>query len=159
MSDRFAAAITLGGDVPRRLLDKLADMIASEGVSIDWQYSLDKSAVQKAIEDAVATTETIRFTDDQASYGQFEQLEGFLVKHRIHFDRHSEARYEYDGENVYYRGGRKVAVMLANYSGDPLVSCQDVRKILDNSKSDQTRLDAIRRLITVPAPLAPIRLV
>ena len=123
MSDRFPGDITIGGDIPHRLLDLLSEMIASEGVSIDWQYTLGKAAVQKVIEDAVARKETVRFTDDEACYGQFEELEGFLVERGIHFDRHSDARYEYDGENAYYRGGRKVIVMPAGQNSDPLVRC------------------------------------
>ena len=70
MSDRFPGEITIGGSIPRRLLDKLAEMIASEGVSIDWQYALDKAAVREAIEAAAARGETVRFTDDEAGYAE-----------------------------------------------------------------------------------------
>ncbi len=70
MSDRFPAEITIGGNIPRRLLDKLAGMIASEGVSIDWQYAMDKAAVRAAIEAAASRGETARFTDDEACYAE-----------------------------------------------------------------------------------------
>lgn len=158
MSDRFPGDITIGGDIPRRLLDSLAEIIASEGVSIDWQYTLDKAAVRAAIEDAVAHKETVRFTDDEACYGGFEALEDFLVEHGIHFDRHSDARYEYDGENAYYRGVRVIA-MLAGQNSDPLVRCQDILKILGRSKPDRAKLEAVRRLVAIPTPLNPIRFV
>ena len=42
MADHFPGEITIGGDIPLRLLDSLSEMIASENVSIDWQYALDK---------------------------------------------------------------------------------------------------------------------
>jgi hypothetical protein len=159
MSDRFPGEITIGGRIPRRLLDTLAGMIASEGVSIDWQYALDKAAVRAAIEAAAAKGETVRFTNDEAAYGEFLDLEGWLTSHGIHFDRHSDARYEYDGENAYHRGGRKVIVMPAGQNGDPQVRCQDILKILDNSKADKAKLDSIRRLVAVCASLKPVRIV
>jgi hypothetical protein len=52
MSDHFPGEITLGGRIPPRLLDRLAGMIADEGLSIDWQHALDKAAVKKAVEAA-----------------------------------------------------------------------------------------------------------
>ena len=100
MSDRFPGAITIGGSIPRRLLDLLAEMVATESVSIDWQYTLDKTAIRVAIEEAAARGETVRFTDDEAVGGMFEELEGWLTNHGIDFDRHSDARYEWDAENV-----------------------------------------------------------
>jgi hypothetical protein len=157
MSDHFPGEITIGGDIPNRLLDRLSEMIASEGVSIDWQYALDRPAVRKAIEEAAAKGETARFTDDEAICGQFEDLEAFLVRHRIHFDRHSDARYEYDSENVYYRGAGKPLVVPSNQSKQDLASSGDILQILDNRKADKAKLEAIRKLIRVPAPLEPIR--
>ena len=99
MSDRFPGEITIGGMIHRRLLDELAGMIASEGVSIDWQYAIDKAAVLAAIEAAAARGETVRFTDDEACYGQFEDLENWLTSHGIDFDLGSP------GQRSYLHGG------------------------------------------------------
>jgi len=71
MSDRFPAEITIGGNIPRRLLEELAGMVASEGVSLDWQYALDQAGVRAAIETAAAKGETVRFTDDEACYAEW----------------------------------------------------------------------------------------
>jgi hypothetical protein len=156
MSDRFPGEITIGGSIPRRLLDKLAEMIASEGVSIDWQYAIDKAAVLAAIEAAAARGETVRFTDDEASYGQFEDLENWLTSHNIDFDRHSDARYEYDGENAYGRGRKRPVVMSSDQSNNDLVSAAEVRKILTTRASPDRNLARIARLIAIPPALTPI---
>lgn len=161
MADRFPAEITIGGRIPHRLLDELAGMIASEGVSIDWQYTLDKAAVRAAIEAAAARGETVRFTDDEAVCGLFDDLESWLISHGIHFDRHSDARYEYDSENVYYRGGREAMTMLARQNGRPLVECGAVLDITqDSSRDSPAKLEAIHRLVSPPGmlPLEPIQL-
>jgi hypothetical protein len=156
MSDRFPCEITIGGNISRRLLDKLAETIASEGVSIDWQYALDKAAVRKAIESAAARGQTVRFTDDEACYGQFEDLEGWLTSHGIDFDRHSDARYEYDGENVYGRGRKRPVVMNSDQSGKDMVNAEEVRKVLASQAPPDRRLARITQLVAAPTALTPI---
>ena len=156
MSDRFPAEITIGGRIPRRLLDELAGMIASEGVSIDWQYTLDKAAVRKAIEEAGAKGQTVRFTDDEACGGQFEDLENWLTSHGIDFDHHSDARYEYDGENAHGRGRRRPVVMKSDQSSQNLVSAEEVRKALASQAPSDRKLARISRLVAVPPALTPI---
>jgi aspartate oxidase len=156
MSDRFPGEITIGGSIPRRLLDKLAGMVASEGVSIDWQYTLDKAAVRKAIEEAGAKGETVRFTDDEAVCGEFEDLENWLTSHSIDFDRHSDARYEYDGENAHGRGRKRPVTMNSDQSGNDLVSAEEVRRIRASQAPAGRKLTQIARLAAVPPALTPI---
>jgi aspartate oxidase len=156
MSDRFPAEITIGGSIPRRLLDELAGMIASEGVSIDWQYTLDKAAVRKAIEEAGAKGQTVRFTDDEACGGQFEDLENWLTSHGIDFDHHSDARYEYDGENAHGRGRKRPVTMNSDQSGNDLVSAKEVRRIRASQAPADRKLTQIAKLAAVPPALTPI---
>jgi len=156
MSDHFPGEITIGGSIPRRLLDELAGMIASEGVSIDWQYTLDKAAVQKAIEAAAEHGKTVRFTDDEACGGQFEDLENWLTSHGIDYDRHSDARYEYDGENAYGRGRKRPVTMNSDQSGNDLVSAEEVRKVLASQAPADRKWTQIAKLAAVPPALTPI---
>lgn len=156
MSDHFPGEITIGGRIPRRLLDELAGMIAAEGVSLDWQYALDKAAVLAAIETAAAKGETVRFTDDEAVCGQFDDLENWLTGHGIDFDRHSDARYEYDGENAYGRGHKRPVIRNSNQSGKDLVSGEEVRKALASQAPADRKLTQIAKLTAVPPALAPI---
>lgn len=156
MSDHFPGEITIGGDIPRRLLNELAERIASESVSIDWQYALDQAAVGAAIETAAERGETVRFTNDEAPCGQFENLENWLTRHGIDFDRHSDARYEYDGENVHGRGRKRPVIMKSDQSGNDLVGAEEVRKILAGQSSPHRRLARIARLVACPPALTPV---
>ena len=156
MSDRFPAEITMGGSIPRRLLDELAGMIASEGISLDWQYALDQAGVRAAIETAAAKGETVRFTDDEACYGQFDDLENWLTSHGIDFDRHGDARYEYDGENAHGRGRKRPVIVNADQSGKELVSAEEVRKVLASQAPADRKLARIAKLTAVPPALTPI---
>jgi len=156
MSDRFPGEITIGGRIPSRLLNELAGMIASEGVSIDWQYTLDEAGVRAAIDTAAARGETVRFTDDEACGGQFQDLENWLTSHGIDFDRHSDARYEYDGENEHGRGRKRPITMNSDQSGSDLVSAEEVRRILASHAPAGRKLTQIAKLAAVPPALTPI---
>jgi len=156
MSDRFPAEITIGGSIPRRLLDELAGMIASEGVSLDWQYALDKADVRTAIEAAAGRGQSVRFTDDEALCGQFEDLESWLTSRGINFDRHGDARYEYDGENAYGRGRKRPVIRNSDQSGEDLVSGKEVRRILASQAPADRTLTRIAKLAAVPPALAPV---
>ena len=156
MSDHFPGEITIGGSIPRRLLDELAERIASEGVSIDWQHALDAAAVREAIEAAAAEGRTVRFTDDEAVYGQFDELEQWLTSRGIDFDRHSDARYEYDGENVYGRGRRQPVAMRSDQSGRDLLSAEEVRQVLAGRLPPAGKLARIAALAAGAPALGPI---
>ena len=156
MSDYFPGEITLGGSIPRRLLDELAGVVVAHGVSLDWQYALDRAAVRAAIETAAAKGETVRFTDDQAAYGQFDELERWLTSHGIGYDRHSDARYEYDAENVYGRGRKRQICVRSDQSGKDLVSAEEVRRLLAGRAPADRKLARLARLVVVPPPLTPI---
>ena len=68
--------------------------------------------------------------DDQARFGMFEELEGFLCEHNIPFDRHSDARYEFDAENVRFRPGMDRPLDVpSNGTGDDLMDVNMIRPV------------------------------
>jgi hypothetical protein len=84
------------------------------------------------------------------------------VKHRLHFDRCSEAFCEYNAEIVSYRGGEKAIALPADQSGHVMLRWEEVVGILDdNSLKNRAKLDAIRCLAARPGtePLSPIRFI
>lgn len=91
MGDNYWARIEIGGKVPRWLVPRLREMIASNFNDWDLDTPFDEGIVFTACESA-------------ARNGKFEELEEFLVEHRIHFDRQCGHYCEYDGGLVQYRG-------------------------------------------------------
>lgn len=161
MADYFPGAIHIGGPIRSFIVKRLIAAIVDEGVSLD-DYG-GPAATEEDLRRAFEQRgDVVRLYDDEARYGQFDELEEFLVRHRIHFDRHSDSRYEFDAENAYYRGGKHPLVMLATESGQPLVACEEVLEILGNAGlGEPAKLEAIRRLVSPPemSPLAPVQLI
>ena len=160
MADRFPAAITIGGRIPRRLLYELAGVIADQGLSADWgDRYLEKAEITRDIRKAFEKGDTVRFVNDQAAYGEFDDLEPWLTSHGIDFDRHNDARYEYDAGNVYGRGRKKPVVISANHDGDDLVKVEEIRRVLAGRAQPDRKLARIAKLIELPPALDPIVLV
>ena len=157
MADRFPASITIGGRIPRRLLYELAGVIATQGVCADWgDRYLEKAEIARDIRKAAEKGETVRFVNDQAVCGEFDDLESWLTDHGIDFDRHNDARYEYDSQNVYGRGCKSTVVFNSNQNGATLVYVEDIRGVLDDRAKPEQKLARIAKLIELPPALGPI---
>jgi len=128
MSERFAAEVRIGGNVPAGLLDRFLGELNSAGVRVGG-YDGDPLDAHNAAELRQALDEDghLVLADAEASYGQFEELEAFCVQHGILFDRHSDAHFEYDSENVYLRVGMETPMSV--YSNSQSEDLTDVGKL------------------------------
>jgi len=79
MSERIAAEIQIGGKVRRSVAEELCDVISTERVSLDWGGSPFQP---KTIDELLAARHdngdgllTLRLYDDEASWGEFDDLE------------------------------------------------------------------------------------
>lgn len=159
MSDRIAAYIRIGGPIPSRLTIPLATAITTEGLSLDWGNSPFSPTNEEDLLTA-AHNGPLFLYDDHARNGTFETLETFLRRHHIAFDRHSEAKYEYDAEMVSYRPGmRKPFIWASTQNGEAFVSrtlIASALALLDRHKTQQA-LRLLRQAIGPDvAPLQPL---
>ena len=119
MADYYPAEIHIGGPIPRVVLDELIKEVVATGTSLEG-YD-ERSVTDKSIRETLQEGQIIDLFDYRARYGRFDELEGFLVRHGIHFDLHCDAYCEYDGENVYFRGGPRVLSLPASQNGNILI--------------------------------------
>ena len=149
MADYFAGEIEIGGSIPRSDLNELIDLITNEELKEDYS---DVWARDKLVT-AFATQESVRLTDDQARYGEFVELEEWLIEHNIYFDRHSDARYEYDAVNTYYRGGETVT-LNSTQVGTDLISYSTIDEIVNHKELNaEQKIEQLRKTLTKVPPL------
>jgi len=131
MSDYFAGEIRIGGNVPADLLEEFLGELESSGAKVGG-YDGSPVTCRNAEELRRALDENghLFLVDDQARFGMFEELEGFLCEHDIPYDRHSDARFEFDAENVRFRPGMERPLTVpSNDAGDDLMDVSMIRPI------------------------------
>ena len=136
MGDYYSAQLTIGGNINSSILPELASIIEQEGMVDDSSYELSESEAIQAIHDAANSKQTLTLRNSEARNGTFEELESFLVKNRIAFDRSCDAYCEYDGEVNMYRPihegnhPENHFGFTGNQSGDAMVKRDDIIDII-----------------------------
>ena len=149
MSDRFHASIQIGGPVSTALIPALKARISDAGFLFPGdvpEQHLDNEGL-------------LILEDEQAAYGEFPELEGWLQKHHIEFDRFSSGYFDLLPEWVSFRNEQGRIVHLLDGVGDQVISHQDISWALTESNSLPTLQAALAKILgpEVP-PLNPIHL-
>lgn len=136
MSERIAAHIQIGGKVSRNVAEELCSVIATERVSLEWgeaQFSpgsIDELLAARS--DDADELHTLQLYDDEASWGEFEDLEEFLQEHKVPFVRYTEGKFEFDPEVVAYHPSCGVVSWLTNHSRKATVQASEVKPIAES---------------------------
>ena len=155
MADYYWGEIEIGGPVRRRLVKKLLGAI---GDQMDrGREGVEFTATDPAslLEQLDPSTGYLHLTDEQARYGQFEELEEFLQNHGIAFDRRSFGKYEFTPEEVRFRPGMKrPAVRLMTHDDKPVADWLEVdeaRQLLQAGKA-KAALAKLRKVLGPDVP-------
>ena len=150
MSDRFYTVIYIGGKVRPPLLQELITVINNEELKSQNDMTLSQINSEEELLQCKEKNGALKFYDERRAWGCFEDLEAFLVKYQIPFDRHHSPYDEYNGELAQYRSGMKSPqTAVASDSCEILVYAADVQKIRDmlrRCKSPQTVHRALNEL-------------
>ena len=138
MAERFPTQIHIGGKVERAIIPALIDAINTEELQSDWGIGLpvlrsDKELLER-LEDG-----HLSFFHEERAWGEFPDLEQFLVENDIPFNRSHSPRYEYDGELAQFRTGMQAPATAAVNDSEVIVisapEIQRIREILKNAQN------------------------
>jgi hypothetical protein len=133
MSERRAAEIWIGGIIQPELVHELCAAIRGEQLSLAWGDAVFEPRDADELLEGLGGldgVEVLYFCDDRAACGQFAELEEFLRKRRLPYDRRSGASDCYDGALAQYRPGRKLTETTTNANGYPVVDADAVEQAL-----------------------------
>jgi hypothetical protein len=132
MSERFAAWIQIGGNLPRSKVKQLLKAITEAGVSLEWG---DAPFTPHSAEDLLAARQDgyLELCDDEASWGQFPELEQACRKLNLAYIRCSDGSFAYDANRVDWRPGMKEPLARRSsteHNGEPFVLASSVKEAL-----------------------------
>jgi hypothetical protein len=94
MADYIAAHIAIGGKLAGSKLEELSSLIEDLSAEDDWSSPADQQYLQKCSDDR----KPLALYDDEARYGEFEELERFCTRNKLTFKRQSSPKYEHEGQ-------------------------------------------------------------
>ncbi len=155
MSERMSAYIQIGGRIRRSRAKQLITKITASSVSLDWGDALYEP---KSVEDLPANLKDDRIwlCDDQASWGEFPELEHACRQLGLSYTRCCDGGSAYDAEREEWRPGmRKPLVQTCSNvnSENILVSQESLQKALD--LLDLGRHQEARRILRRLCPRVP----
>lgn len=173
MSERMSACIRIGGRLRHRLVPDFCQVIKQQGVALDFG---EGRFAPSTPEDLLAArvkeggSLVMQLCDDQARWGWFAVLEPFLQKHRLPFDRQTEANGAYEASLTQFRPGRPLQSIPTDSAGRAIVEVSPLRPVtllLDQAirqfeqAPPRRRLAPFRRAYRLlrqllPAPVSPL---
>lgn len=133
MSERMSGWIQIGGKLPRSNPEQLCAAISTNRVSLEWG---DATFEPKLLEELLAARkdERLWLCDNEASWGEFPDLEQACRELGLAYIRCSDGASTYDAERVDWRPGMKapLARICSNKSGEKTLVAEDsVRHALE----------------------------
>ena len=171
MSERRAAEIWIGGTIQPELVNEMCAAIRGEQLSLEWGDAVFEPRDADELLEGLGGldgVDVLHFCDDRAAWGQFAELEEFLRKRRLPYDRRTGASDCYDGAIAQFRPGRKLAETTTNANGYPVADADAVEKAwrlltkaqqaLKQGKSPRRQLSRATKLLAgaLPPDLPPL---
>jgi hypothetical protein len=168
MSERRAAEIWIGGTIQAELVNELCAAIRGEQLSLAWGDAIFEPRDADELLEGLDGVEVLYFCDDRAAWGQFAELEEYLRKRRLPYDRRTGASDCYDGAIAQFRPGKKLSEMTTNANGYPVADADKVEKAwrlltkaqeaLKQGRSVRSQLSQATKLLAgaLPPDLPPL---
>jgi hypothetical protein len=157
MSERYAAYIMIGGDLPQSRVSELLETIRSASVSHEWGDPAFEPQSAGDLSAAVLKGH-LWLCDDQSRYGTFPELEAACRKLGLSYTRWAEGYCEYDAELVDWRPGmRKPLVRVSsNASEATYLPTEQVKKVLRHLEANRVaKAKALLRPLCPDVPKLP----
>lgn len=140
MADRYCAWIRIGGRLERARLNEFLAVFHGIRLKLEWGDALFEPRDASELLDA-KEGKWLWLCDEEATCGEFAELEDVCRSLGLSYGRHSEAYCSYDAELVDWRPGmREPLWQLARNDGETtLVSQEKVKRALDALETGHTQ--------------------
>ena len=144
MPDVYQTGLSFGGPISRSNFERILKALDADGVS---QFEIDRIACAAEVR-AVA-----QISEEERSWGEFEQTEFVLTDIGAIYSKTVEAKYEFDGM-LHVFDGIKKREGLCNRGGEPVVTRAEVKAAI----ADGTVDTLVARLELLGLTVPPIEL-
>ncbi len=154
MSERLCAEIRIGGRLSRGQLPEFLKAVSKARVSLEWGDACFTPTTADELLESLRDGR-LWLCDDQASYGEFPELESACRALGLSYTRRSEGKYERDAEIVEWRPGmaEPLSRVGSNHSQSAYVPVEEVAKALKHLEAG--RAGKAKKILRTLCPQLP----
>lgn len=155
MADRFPIRYEIGGKLTRAVLDELIAHLLDIQLTREYGGCDDGATLFKEVERVNGKT-SLRVCNNELAPYMTEQLDLFLIAHKLPFVKRTDARFEYNGEIHWWRPGMKHLGCweFTNTEAQAiLISLDALKKALKKRKSLRAVIAQMEMVAPDPGPI------
>ena len=159
MADRMAAEIQIGGIIQRADLEAFHAACCGQGVGLAWDEAMPDELADFIRE--IPADEPVILRDNEARYGELDELEEFCREHHLSYRRHSDAKYEWAAQIVWWTPGMEdLGHTESDNDGAVLLPAAEISAALQGG-SDAEKLAKVAAALAqhVPADIPPLTII
>ena len=155
MADRFPIRYEIGGRLTRAVLDELIAHLLDLQLTREFGSCDDEASLSKEVESVSGKTALKVCNNELAPYIT-NNLDLFLMEHKLPFVKRTDARFEYGGEIQWWRPGMKHPgrwEFTNTEATEILISLDCLKKALSKRKSLRQVIAEMEMVAPDPGPI------
>lgn len=155
MADRFPIRYEIGGKLTHAVLDELIAHLLELTLTREYGGCDDETSLLEEVKRVSGKAPLKVCNNDLAPYAT-EQLDMFLMEHKLPFVKRTDARFEYNGEIQWWRPGMKHLgrwEFTNSEAKEILISLDALKRALRKRKSLREGIAEMEAVAPDPGPL------
>ncbi|HOC54009.1 MAG TPA: hypothetical protein PKI20_00160 [Verrucomicrobiota bacterium] len=155
MADRFPIRYEIGGKIASAVFDALLEHLLAVQMTREYGGCDDEASLRKEAEQ-ISGNSSLKVCNSELAPYLTDELDLFLVEHRLAFVKRTDARHEYGGQIEWWRPGMKHLAKweFTNTEATEVhVSLEFLRKALGQRKTLRKVVEGLEGVAPDPGPL------
>lgn len=155
MADRFPIRYEIGGKIASAVLDALLEHLLAIHMTREYGGCHDEASLRKEAE-RIGGNSSLRVCNSELAPYMTDELDLFLVEHRLAFVKRTDARLEYGGQIEWWRPGMKHMAkweFTNTEATEVQVSLEFLKKALEQRKTLRKVVTGLEGVAPDPGPL------
>lgn len=155
MADRFPIRYDIGGNLTRAVLEELITHLLDLQLTREYGGCDDEASLLKEVK-SVSGKSSLKVCNSELAPYLTEQLDLFLMEHKLPFVKRTDARFEYGGEIQWWRPGMKHFgrwEFTNTEATEILISLDALKKALKRRKSLRKVIAEMEMVAPDPGPV------
>jgi hypothetical protein len=155
MADRFPVRYEIGGKIATAILDALLEHLLAVQMTREYGGCDDEASLRKEAEQ-ISGNSSLKVCNSELAPYMTDELDLFLVEHRLAFVKRTDARHEYGGQIEWWRPGMKHLgkwEFTNTEATEVHVSLEFLKKALGQRKTLRKVVEGLEGVAPDPGPL------